>query len=111
MNSDFEFDSLMKKMAADHRPELPSPGLIWWRAEILKKQQEKVRIERPLAIMRAVAATVCVAVIVGLWTLQSESIQNVFGGVSAFPFVPVLLVGAAIGLVVMALMWWTTSEA
>jgi prepilin signal peptidase PulO-like enzyme (type II secretory pathway) len=29
----------------------------------------------------------------------------------AFPFVPLLLAGAVIGLVVMALMWWTTSEA
>ena len=58
MNNDFEFDSLIKKMAAEHQPELPSPGLIWWRAQIFKKQAEKERIERPLTIMRLVAAAV-----------------------------------------------------
>src|SRR5258707_122167 len=36
--NEFELDSLLKKMADDHQPELPSPGLIWWRAQILKKQ-------------------------------------------------------------------------
>ena len=58
MNNDFEFDSLIKKMAADHQPELPSPGVIWWRAQILKKQAEKERIERPLTIMRACSHSV-----------------------------------------------------
>ena len=41
MNNDFEFDSLIKKMAADHQPELPSPGVIWWRAQILKSRRKK----------------------------------------------------------------------
>ncbi len=57
--NEFELDSLLKKMADDHQPELPSPGLIWWRAQILRKQQEKERIERPMVIMRSVAAAAC----------------------------------------------------
>jgi prepilin signal peptidase PulO-like enzyme (type II secretory pathway) len=28
-----------------------------------------------------------------------------------FPFVPLLFAGAVMGLVLIALMWWTTSEA
>ncbi|MFI5104810.1 MAG: hypothetical protein ACHP79_07800 [Terriglobales bacterium] len=111
MNSDFEFDSLIKKMAASHQPELPSPGLIWWRAQILKKQVEKERAERPFAIMRLLAAAVSLIVIVGLWAGQSESIRAVFGRLMVLPFGPLLFAGAAVGLAVMALMWWTTSEA
>jgi len=61
MNNEVELDSLLKQMADSHRPELPSPGLIWWRAQILKKHQEKQRIERPLLIMRGVAAIACIA--------------------------------------------------
>jgi prepilin signal peptidase PulO-like enzyme (type II secretory pathway) len=36
---------------------------------------------------------------------------NKFQCLSALPFVPLLLAGAVMGLVVMALMWWTKSEA
>ena len=61
MNKEFELDSLLKQMADSHQAELPSPGLIWWRAQVLRKQKEKQRIERPLTIMRGVAAAACVA--------------------------------------------------
>jgi hypothetical protein len=111
MNNDFELDSLIKKMAAEHRPELPSPGLVWWRAQILEKQAEKERAERPFTIMRLVAAAVSLVVIVGLWSSQSGLVRDVFGRLTMLPFMPLLLAGAALGLVVMALMWWTTSEA
>jgi hypothetical protein len=62
MNHEFELDSLIKKMAEDHPAELPSPGLIWWRAQIVKRQEEKKRIERPVMIMRLVASAVCLAI-------------------------------------------------
>jgi hypothetical protein len=61
MSEDSRLDSLLKQMAENHQPELPSPGLIWWRAQILRKQQEKDRIERPMIIMRWLAAAVCAA--------------------------------------------------
>ena len=51
MNDEFELDSLLRRMADSHQAELPSPGLIWWRAQILRKQTEKERIERPLLII------------------------------------------------------------
>jgi hypothetical protein len=66
MNNEFELDSLLKQMADSHRHELPSPGLVWWRAQVLRKQKEKERIERPLMIMRGVAAAACVAALVVL---------------------------------------------
>jgi hypothetical protein len=70
MSEDSRLDSLLKQMAENHQPELPSPGLIWWRAHILRKQQEKDRIERPMIIMRWLAAAVCAAaaiMVAGKW--------------------------------------------
>jgi hypothetical protein len=111
MNNDFEFDSLIKKMAADHQAELPSPGVIWWRAQILKKQAEKERIERPFTIMRALAAVLCLAVVVGLWISQAEGISAVLSRADGFPFVPLLIVGVVIGIGCIGLIWWKASEA
>ena len=41
----------------------------------LKKQAEKERIERPLTIMRTLAAVLCLAVVVGLWISQADEIS------------------------------------
>ncbi len=65
MNSDSQLDVLIKNMARQHQADLPSPGLIWWRAQIQKKLAERERIERPMVIMRGVAFAVCMAVVVG----------------------------------------------
>lgn len=111
MNRDFEFDSLVKKMAAQHQPELPSPGLIWWRAQILKKQSEKERIERPVTIMRALAAIICLVVVVGLWASQADGIRGVLNRAGLLTFAPLLIGGVLVGIAFLALMWWTTSEA
>ena len=111
MNNDLEFDSLIRKMAAEHQPELPSPDAIWWRAQILRKQAEKQRIERPVTIMRIAAAVLFLVVLVGLWIDEADSMREALGKLGAFPFVSLLLACALIALVVMALMWWTTSEA
>jgi hypothetical protein len=111
MNNDLEFDLLIKKMAAGHQPELPSSDAIWWRAQILKKQAEKQRIERPVTMMRIVAAAFSLLLLVGLWINEAGAMSDALRRLGAFPFVPLLFAGAVIGLVVMALMWWTKSEA
>lgn len=111
MNNDLEFASLIKKMAAEHQPELPSPDAIWWRAQILKKQAEKRRIERPVTMMRIAAAAFFLLLLVGLWISEAGSMRDALGQLGVFPFVSLLLAGAVMGLVVMALMWWTKSEA
>lgn len=66
MSNDFQFDALIKKMADDHQPQLPSPGLIWWRAQVRKKLEAKARVERPMAIMRMVVSAVGAALLLGL---------------------------------------------
>lgn len=79
MNSQPQLDSLLKQMADDHRPELPSAGLIWWRAQILKRQEERERIERPLMVMRLAAAMVCLVVFVALGAANWEQLQTLIG--------------------------------
>lgn len=108
MNNDFEFDSLIKKMAAEHQPELPSPGLIWWRAQILKKQAEKERIERPFTIMRILAAVFCLIVLAGLSINQADGIRAVLSRAGVFPFVTIA--GAVIGIGFIGLMLWSTAK-
>lgn len=72
MNNDSQLDSLVKQMAANHRPELPSPGLIWWRSQILEKHRQQARIERPMQIMRMVAAVVGLGVLLALVTATRD---------------------------------------
>jgi len=110
MNSDFEFDSLIKKMAAEHQPELPSPSLVWWRAQILKKQAEKERIERPVTIMRILASVIGLCVVLGL-LVQADGVRGVFSRVGVLSFAPLLIGGTVVGIAFIALMWWTTTEA
>ncbi len=66
MNNDLRLDSLIKNMASEHRPELPSPGLVWWRAQIQKKLAEKERIERPIVVMRMLVVAACLVIVLGL---------------------------------------------
>jgi hypothetical protein len=83
MSHEHNLDSVLKQMAEDHHPELPSPGLIWWRAQILRKQREKERIEQPLIIMRGVAGVVCsvafVVLLVGNWSLFRTATTDGYG--------------------------------
>ena len=110
-NNDLELDLLIKKMAAGHQAELPSPDVIWWRAQILKKQAEKERIERPFTIMRILAAILGLGVVAGLWISQADGISAILNQANGFPFASLLIVAAVIGIVFIGLMWWTAREA
>jgi hypothetical protein len=79
MNNERQLDSLLKQMADDHRPELPSPSLIWWRAQILKKYEQKQRIERPILIMRLVAIVLCLVVFAAMLSADWQQVQALFG--------------------------------
>ena len=98
MNNQFELDALLKQMAEDHRPKLPSSGLIWWRAQILKKRKEKERIERPLIIMRGVAAATCVAALLVLLISNWGQLQGATGSATRL-LAPLLIVAVAASLV------------
>src|SRR5215470_4105457 len=101
MNDDLQLDSLLKKMADDHRPQLPSPGLIWWRAQILRKQQEQARIEQPVRIMRRLAVVIALVVLVVLVTENREQFRALLADQSW------LLLPLAILLLAASLIWVT----
>lgn len=66
MSNEVQLDSLIKKMAQEHRLELPSSGVVWWRAQIQKKLAEKERVERPMMVMRLAAIVASTVVFVGV---------------------------------------------
>jgi hypothetical protein len=107
MNNEPQLDSLLKQMADHHRPELPSPGLIWWRAQIVRKQQEQARIERPAMIMRLVAIVACLVVFAAMLSAGWQQFQTLLGRESwlLMPFAVVVLTAA---LVSAALVWPAT---
>jgi hypothetical protein len=64
IKNDRTLDQFLKNMAADHRPQLPTAGLIWWRAHLRRKQSEKERIERPVMLMLQLASAVFGAIVI-----------------------------------------------
>lgn len=95
MKNDSTLDQLLKGMAADHRPQLPSPGLIWWRAQLYRKQKEKERIERPLIVMQQIAAITSVTVFVALLADNFGQLQTVIRNNSWFLMLLLILTAAA----------------
>lgn len=103
-------DSLLKQMAEDHWAELPSPGFIWWRAQILRKQREKERIERPMIIMQVLATVVCatvsLALVAGNWSLVYSAAETYRW------FLPLGILAVTISAVSIAiLLWWRAAKA
>jgi hypothetical protein len=105
-SNNVQFDSLMKQMAQDHQPQLPDPGIIWWRAQILKKQADKERIERPLVFMRLAAATICVVVIMGFLIASWGQGQPANGAHVSF-LTPLLVISALGCALLLGLLAWS----
>jgi hypothetical protein len=89
VNNETQIGSLLKQMAADHRPELPSPDLIWWRAHMLRKQEQKQRIEKPIRIVLQLAIAVCTVALLALLVGNWASLATAINGASA----PLLALG------------------
>lgn len=98
MNNDLQLDSFLKSMARDHQPELPAPGLIWWRAQILRKQRERDRIERPVRIMRLVAVVAALAVLAAEIPIYWSGFEGIFARQS-WLFLPLGIMVLTVALV------------
>lgn len=108
MNNDLQLDSLIKQMAEGHQSELPAPGLIWWRAQILRKQREQERIERPLRIMRLIAVVVVLAVLAAEIPVYWSGFEGIFARQSwlSLPVVIVILIASLFS----ASFLWSTAK-
>jgi hypothetical protein len=104
MNNGDQLDSLLKRMAEDHRPDLPSPGLIWWRAQVLKKYEQKRRIERPIRIMRVAAMAMCFVVLAALAAANRQQFQALLGS-SGWLFTSFAVAVVTASLVSAAFLW------
>jgi len=78
--NDSDLDAILKQMATEHRPQLPSPGLIWFRAQIVRKAWQKERIERPLVVMRGLGgltgAVILLLLVAGNWGQMQDTMDH-----------------------------------
>lgn len=96
---DVQLNALIQQMAEQHQPELPSAGVIWWRAQVLRKMEETKRVERPMTIMRFLAGSV--ALLVPVYLLVTFR-GDLAGRISSFgSLIPVCLL--AFGILVIYL--------
>jgi hypothetical protein len=96
--NDAQLDDVLKQMAAANNPQLPSAGQIWFRAEIQRKIRQRQRIERPLLVMRGIAAAVCLVIVAVLAFWNLSELRQALGCWYLFPlalaFVAVLTTAA-----------------
>ena len=109
-NNDVQFDSLIKQMAQDHQAQLPEPGIIWWRAQILKKQADKERIERPLVFMRLAAPTICVVVVLGFLLAAWKQAQPATNEAHVSFLMPLLVISALACALLLGLLAWSPAS-
>ena len=109
MRNDSELDALLKQMGVEHRPQLPSPGLIWFRAQLLRKARQKERIERPLTVMRLLAALTGAVVLLALVTANWGQLREATNHQSWF-LLPLLLLSAAASLASGAILLWSPAK-
>ena len=109
MKSDIDLDAILKQMAAEHQPQLPSPGVIWFRAQILRKARQKERIERPMQIMRVLAAFTVASILLKSLGDNWSQMQDVIKHGSGL-LLPSLLLTLAAFLVSGAMLLWSPAK-
>ena len=62
MGNDSDLDVILKQMATEHRPRLPSPGLIWF--------------ELPLVVMRVLTAIISAVLLLAFVAANWVEIQD-----------------------------------
>jgi hypothetical protein len=107
--NDSELDAILKQMSTEHRPQLPSPGLIWFRAQIVRKAWQKERIERPLLLMRGFAgligAVILLLLVVRNWGQMQDSMDH-----RSWFLLPLLLMTLTASLAYGAILLWSQAS-
>jgi hypothetical protein len=109
MKNDSTLDQLLKEMAANHRPQLLSPGLLWWRAQLRRKQREKESIERPLIVMQQLAGITSGVLFVALLADNFAPLQSMIRNNGWF-LMPLLILTVVAALVSAALPLWSRAK-
>lgn len=81
--------------AAIQAPQLPSPGLLWWRAQIRRRNVAIERVTRTVAVAEAVAVLLVVVAAIALIEWQHQHLagwlSSVWGPLASVAQVPGLL--------------------
>jgi hypothetical protein len=107
--NDSDLDAILKQMATKHRPQLPSPGLIWFRAQIVRKAWQKERIECPLVVMRRLAgltgAVILLLLVAGNWGQMQDAIDH-----RRWFLLPLILLTLTASLASGAILLWSPAK-
>ena len=92
------------RSSALQQPQLPSPGILWWRAQLRRKNADFERVMRPVAVAEKIAALLVALAVIGLIGWQHEQVaawaSNIWGPLASFTQVPgLLLVGGMMLLI------------
>jgi hypothetical protein len=89
---------------AIHAPQLPSPGLLWWRAQIRRRNADLERMTRPIAVAEKIALLLVLvataAMVAWLYRPLASWFSNIWAPFSTLGQVPGLLMLAAGSLAV-----------
>lgn len=69
------------RSAAIQAPQLSSPGLLWWRAQIRRRNVAIERVTRTIAVAEAVALVLVVVAAIGLIGWQHQHLAGWLSGV------------------------------
>ena len=107
--NDSDLDAILKQMATEHRLQLPSPGLIWFRAQIVRKAWQKERIERPLVVMRGLvglnSAVILLLLVAGNWGQMQDAMDH-----RSWFLLPLLLLILTASLASGAILLWSPAK-
>jgi len=104
-----DLDAILKRMAAEHLPQLPSPGLIWFRSQLLRKARQQERIERPLVFMRLLAALAAGVILLSLAAANWGEFQGAMNHASRF-LLPLLLLTVTASIAFAAMLLWSPAK-
>ena len=109
MRNDSDLDAIIKQMATEHQPQLPSPGLIWFRAQIVRRARRKERIERPLVVMRGLAgltgAAILLVFVASNWTQMQDAMDH-----RSWFLLPLILLTLTASLASAAVLLWSPAR-
>jgi hypothetical protein len=83
------------RSSALQQPQLPSPGILWWRAQLRRKNADLERVMRPVAVAEKIAVLFVTLAVVALVRWQHQEmvvwVSNIWGPLANFTQVPGLL--------------------
>lgn len=97
------------------RAPLASPGVLWWRAQLRRRNEALQRVEAPAVAAKVLGAALCVAVValLAIWkrqAMQLEVLQSLRSFVPTGWSLPVMVAAAVSLAIFTAVVLWLLGE-